>query len=56
MLTYFETDFYKYSKEEECFILLELELEESLQVAYLLDQLGIELVYRNGDYRVYIKK
>lgn len=56
MLTYFETDFYKYSKEEECFIFLELELEESFQVAYLLEQFGIELMYRNGDYRVYIKK
>ena len=51
----FEKEFY-YSKEEECFILSELKLEDSLQVAYLLNQFGIELVYRNGDYRVYIKK
>lgn len=52
----FETEFYRYSKEEECFILFGLEFDDSLQVAYLLNQFGIELVYRNGDYRVYIKK
>ncbi len=52
----FETEFYRYSKEEECFILFGLECDDSFQVAYLLNQFGIELVYRNGDYRVYIKK
>ena len=50
------TEFYRYSDEEECFILFGLDCNESLQVAYLLNQFGIELVYRNGDYRVYIKK
>ena len=52
----FETKFYRYSRNEECFILFGLECDESFQVAYLLNQFGIELVYRNGDYRVYTKK
>lgn len=52
----FETNFYEYSKEEECFILFGLDCENSFQVTYLLNQFGIELVYRNGTYKVYIKK
>lgn len=48
--------YYSYTHDEGCFILSSLECDESFQVAYLLNQFGIELVYRNGDYRVYIKK
>lgn len=51
----YEKPFFYY-EEEECFILYELAFSDSLQVAYLLNQFGIELMYRNGDYRVYIKK
>ena len=49
-------EYLRYTHDEECFILFSIECEFSFQVAYLLNQFGIELVYRNGDYRVYIKK
>lgn len=52
----FTNEYFRYTHGEGCFILSSLECDESLQVAYLLNQFGIELVYRNGDYRVYIKK
>lgn len=49
-------EYFRYTHAEECFILFNIECDFSFQVAYLLNQFGIELVYRNGDYRVYIKK
>ena len=53
---YLSNEYFRYTHDEECFILFSIECEFSFQVAYLLNQFGIELVYRNGDYRVYIKK
>ncbi len=49
-------EYFRYTHDEKCFILFGLEVDFSFQVAYLLNQFGIELVYRHGDYRVYIKK
>lgn len=49
-------EYFRYTHDEKCFILFSLQCDFSFQVAYLLNQFGIELVYRNGDYRVYIKK
>ena len=49
------TEDYAYFEEEECFILFSLDYHRVFQVTYLLNQFGIELIYRNGEYRVYIK-
>lgn len=49
-------EYFRYTHDEKCFILFSLECECSFQVAYLLNQFGIELVYRHGNYRVYIKE
>lgn len=51
------TGLYKYNYKDECFI---LDLEDNeidlFQIIYFLNMFGIELLYRNGEYRVYIKK
>ena len=37
-------EYFRYTHDEECFILFSIECECSFQVAYLLNQFGIELV------------
>lgn len=53
---YLSSKYFKYAHDKKCYIFSTLESDFSFQVAYLLNQFGIELVYRGGNYRVYIKE